>query len=222
MKLLAIDTSAAACSVALLIDNEVNTLHEIIPMQQAQQILPMIDKLLSDHDVTLKDLSALAFGCGPGSFTGVRIATSVIQGLAYATGLPVISVSSLAAAAQAAFEQYHWPKILVAMDARMNEIYAGAYQVNAQGLMELHGQESVCPPQLLPKPDGTDWYGAGNGWEAYQAQLLVQPIAVAATSQSSAFGVILLAKDKYLNQEFLNPEEAMPVYLRDNVAEKGK
>src|SRR5471032_2163673 len=105
MKILAIDTSANACSVALLINNETLSSHKVIPMQQAQLILPMIEELLLTANITLNQLDALAFGCGPGSFTGVRIAASVAQGLAVAHDLPVISVSSLQALAQAAFLQ---------------------------------------------------------------------------------------------------------------------
>ncbi len=222
LKLLAIETSASACSVALLINDEIKTLHEIIPMQQAQRILTMIDQLLSDNGCQVNELSALAFGCGPGSFTGVRIATSVIQGLAYASGLPVISVSSLAAVAQTAYEELHWPKIMVAMDARMNEVYFGAYQVNAQGLMELQNKEMVCRPKDIPLPATPDWYGAGNGWAVYQDALPCQPTAIAAEQLPTAFGVSLLAKAKYLRHEWQPAAEVMPVYLRDDVAEKGR
>jgi tRNA threonylcarbamoyladenosine biosynthesis protein TsaB len=221
MKLLAIDTSASACSAALLINGECKILHEIIPLQQAQRILPMIEELLSSNHVSVNELSALAFGCGPGSFTGVRIATSVIQGLAYATALPIISVSSLAAAAQAAYEEFHWQKIMVAMDARMHEVYCAAYQVNKNGLMELQGKECVCRPQDIPQLAG-DWYGAGNGWKVYQSALPFIPHTVADDILPSALGVSLLAKDKFLRQLWLRPEQAIPVYLRDNVAEKGR
>ena len=103
MKILAIDTSSNACGVALLCNNEVKALHELAPMQQTQKILPMIDALLGEAKVSLNQLDALAFGCGPGSFTGVRIAVSVMQGLGYAMNLPLIPVSSLAALAQAAY-----------------------------------------------------------------------------------------------------------------------
>jgi tRNA threonylcarbamoyladenosine biosynthesis protein TsaB len=222
MKLLAIDTSALACSVALVINDDIKLVHEIIPMQQAQQLLPMIDELLKSNNVKVTELSALAFGCGPGSFTGVRIATSVIQGLAFATQLPVISISSLAAAAQTAYEEFHWQKILVAMDARMSEIYCGAYQVNAQGLMELQGTESLCRPENLPHMIDNDWYGAGNGWKVYEELLPFKPLATAAEILPSALGVSLLAKAKYLRHEWIQADQAIPVYLRDHVAEKGR
>jgi tRNA threonylcarbamoyladenosine biosynthesis protein TsaB len=222
MQLLAIDTSAAACSVALVINDDIKLVHEIIPMQQAQCILPMIDELLKSNGVKVTDLSALAFGCGPGSFTGVRIATSVIQGLAFATQLPIIRVSSLAAAAQTAYEEFHWQKIFVAMDARMNEIYCGAYQVNATGLMELHGAELLCRPENFPLKEDNEWYGAGNGWKVYQELLRCKPVAVAEEILASALGVSLLAKAKFLRHEWLTADQAIPVYLRDDVAEKGR
>jgi tRNA threonylcarbamoyladenosine biosynthesis protein TsaB len=222
MKLLAIDTSASACSVALLSNDKMMAKHALIPLQQAQQILGMIDELLNDNNTDVNELSALAFGCGPGSFTGVRIAASVIQGLAYATQLPIISVSSLAAAAQDAYENLHWPKILVAMDARMQEVYYGAYQVNAQGLMELQGQEVVCAPDKIPLPEDNDWYAVGNGWQVYQSSLTYQPLALESEYMPTAFGVCLLAKAKFLAQDWQPAEEAIPVYLRDDVAQKSR
>ena len=220
MKLLAIDTSASACSVALLNNDKIISNHALIPLQQAQRILGMIDELLTDNNTDVNELSALAFGCGPGSFTGVRIAASVIQGLAYATRKPIISISSLAAAAQSAYEDLHWPNILVAMDARMQEVYWGAYQVNAQGLMELQGKEVVCAPDKIPLPADNNWHGIGNGWEAYKSTLAYQPLALKSEYIPTAFGVCLLAKAKFLSKDWLPTEEAVPVYLRDDVAQK--
>src|SRR5690606_29845388 len=105
MKLLAIDTSAQACSIALQIDDEVKVWHEVVPMQQAQLILPRINQLLQESNLSLNQLDAVAFGCGPGSFTGVRIATSLAQGLGYALNIPLIPISSLAGLAQAAYAE---------------------------------------------------------------------------------------------------------------------
>ncbi len=222
MKILAIDTSTTACSVALLMNDDIKLSHKIAPMQQAKLILPMIDELLRTNNLDVNQLDALAFGCGPGSFTGVRIATSVMQGLAYASQLPLISVSSLAAVAQAAYTDLGWKKLLVAMDARISEVYFGAYQINDHGLAELIGAEIVSPPEKIKFPHENNWYGIGNGWLVYQDQLSIKPNIIDDTRTPVASAVALLAKEKHLKQEWVSPEAALPVYLRDNVAIKSQ
>ena len=189
-------------------------------MQQAQCILPMIDTLLKDHQLSLAELDALAFGCGPGSFTGVRIATSVAQGLGFATPLPLISVSSLAALAQSAFLDLGWKKLLVAVDARMQEIYWGMYQINEEGRLVLVGEEMVCRPDKLVFPEAGDWYGVGNAWEVYQGQFAYSPCGVDATRMPMASGVAILARQLYLEGKCMAAADAEPVYLRNNIAAK--
>jgi tRNA threonylcarbamoyladenosine biosynthesis protein TsaB len=218
MKLLAIDTSANACSVALMLDDEIIQQHEIAAMLQAQRILPMINKMLRTSGVSLKNLDALAFGCGPGSFTGVRIATSVMQGLAFAGELPLIPVSSLAAVAQAAYVDLDWKKLLVAVDARISEIYWGKYIVGRNGLVELQGEESVIQPAKIIFPIEEDWYGVGNGWDVYRDTLSFKPLAIDASRLPIASAILTLARDKYSRREWVAPEDALPVYLRNNVA----
>lgn len=220
MKILALDTSASACSVALMQDNELLQLHDVAPLQQAQLILPMIQQILQMGNSQLSELSALAFGSGPGSFTGVRIAASVIQGLAFATELPVIKISSLAATAQAAYQDLGWKKLLVAMDARISEVYFGAYQVNAGGYVELVGVESISTPEKISFPAGNDWYGVGNAWEVYP--IAYQPLAIDATRLPMAAAIAGLAKNKFLNNECIALDQALPSYLRNNVAEKSR
>jgi tRNA threonylcarbamoyladenosine biosynthesis protein TsaB len=222
MKILAIETSTTACSVALLIEDEIKFLHKIAPMQQAKLILPMINDILESNNIKLNQLDALAFGCGPGSFTGVRIAISVMQGLAYASQIPLISISSLAAVAQAAYTDLGWKKLLVAMDARINEVYYGAYQINEHGLAYLIGEETVCPPQQVKFSEENDWYGVGNGWQVYHEQLAKQPVAIDDTRLPLATAVALLAKQKHQERDWVSPAEALPVYLRNNVAIKSK
>lgn len=220
MKLLAIDTSSTACSVALLIDDQISSDHQIIPMQQAQNILIFIDQILLSNKISLNQLDAIAFGCGPGSFTGIRIAASVIQGLGYALNLPILSVSSLAALAQATYQELQWEKQLVAVDARIQEVYWAAYQLNQNGIMSLVGSEIVCAPNEVVIPHDKDWFGAGNAWEVYAGQIPFKPLAVDSTRMPMASAIIPLAKLKYLNKEWLNPASAIPVYLRDSVAKK--
>lgn len=221
MKLLAIDTSATACSVAIQIDDEVNVLHELAPMQQAQKILPMIDALLKASHLTLNQLDALAFGCGPGSFTGVRIAVSVMQGLGYAANLPLIPISSLAALAQAAYAELGWKKLLVAVDARIQEVYWGAYQVNHQDRVELIGKEIVCKPaEIPPILPAEEWCGVGNGWEVYADQIAYHPLKIDTSRLPMASAILTLAQEKYENRDWVSAETALPTYLRDDVARK--
>lgn len=218
MKILALDTSSTACSVGLLLDQRIITAHQIAPMQQAKLILPMLEKILVENNTTLNQLDAIAFGCGPGSFTGVRIAASVTQGIAFAHQLPVIKISSLAAIAQGAFDDLGWRDLLVVIDARMQEVYAAAYRVGADQLVELVDPEMVTAPQNISMPAGIDWYGVGNGWTVYQKELQVKPVAYDDSRVPMARGILRLAQKKLENQEVVSSEEAMPVYLRDKVA----
>ncbi len=220
MNILALDTSSTACSVALLHDDKMSFLHRIMPLQQAQSILPMLEELLSIHKITLNQLDAIAFGCGPGSFTGVRIATSVTQGLAYALQLPVIPVSSLAALAQAAYRDLGWKKLLVGVDARIQEVYWGAYDVNEHGLVMRVGQEKVCAPEEVPLSADKGWYGVGNAWDVYANQIAYSALDVDTSRLPTALGVLELAKVKYDQKEWVMAKDALPVYLRDSVAKK--
>lgn len=219
MKCLAIETSSIACSVALAIDDEIFALHRIAPQQQSQMILPMIDELLTSKNIALNQLDALAFGCGPGSFTGVRIATSVTQGLAYALNLPVIPISSLAALAQTAYQEKGYEKLLVAVDARIQEVYWGAYEVNHKGLVMLHGNEHVSRPEEIVMLNNS-WAGIGNAWEVYKDDIIQKPITLYSSGLPTAFGVAQLAKEKYHQQSWLNAADVHPTYLRDTVAKK--
>ena len=227
MKILALDTSHSACSIALLTDAGMHCTHHVAPMQQAQVVLPLIEALLTAHAVKIQDLDALAFGRGPGSFTGVRIAASVMQGLAFATRLPLIGVSSLAATAQAAFDDLGWRKLLVGTDARIQEVYWGAYTVNASGLVELIGTEVVTSPHTITPPAGQDWYAVGNAWLEYQPAMLARlgfvPVAMDTARMPMASAVARLAETKFAKREWSHSsEDSVPVYLRDNVAIKGK
>ncbi|HLB58058.1 MAG TPA: tRNA (adenosine(37)-N6)-threonylcarbamoyltransferase complex dimerization subunit type 1 TsaB [Gammaproteobacteria bacterium] len=220
MKLLAFDTSSTTCSVALLLNDEIIEKNQTALMQQAQLIFPMIDTLLKSKNLKINQLDGIAFGCGPGSFTGVRIATSVAQGLAYAAKLPLIPVSSLAALAQAAYEDLRWEKLVVAVDARIQEIYWGAYKVNSEGRVEAVGDEIVCPPNEICTPFSEKGYGVCNAWEIYQDQLSFKPLDIDATRLPSARGILRLAKDTFLHQGGVAIEDALPRYLRDEVAKK--
>jgi len=220
MNILAFDTSSSACSVALLTHEKIIQHHELLPMQQAKLILPIINQLLDSEKLTLKQLDAIAFGCGPGSFTGVRIATSVAQGLAYAAEIPLIPVSSLAALAQAAYEELGWKKLLVAVDARMNETYWASYEIDANQLVTLKGKENVSSPKVIEAPDKTLWHGVGNAWEVYHAEITVKSIQTNAALLPTAKAILALAKHQYMHGKTVPAKDAIPIYLRDEVAKK--
>lgn len=220
--LLAFDTSASACSVGLLIEGKKHMLHEAAPMQHAQKILPMIDSLLKEHHCTLNQLNGIVFGKGPGSFTGVRITASTAQALSFAHQLPLIAVSSLAAAAQSIFEEKNWRNILVAMDARMQEVYWGAYTADARGLVQLVGQEQVSSPVKVTLPEGVEWSGAGDGWRVYADTLPIKLAGIDADRVATASALLSLGLDLYEKKSWLAPEEGIPTYLRNQVAFPGK
>jgi len=128
MKILAVDTATQACSAALFIDGETTAEFRLAPREHTQLILPMVESLLQQAAIKIADLDALAFGRGPGSFTGVRIATGIVQGLAFAHNLPVLAISTLASIAQLAGDEHQHNNVLAGIDARMGEIYWGCYQ----------------------------------------------------------------------------------------------
>jgi tRNA threonylcarbamoyladenosine biosynthesis protein TsaB len=224
MKLLAIDTATEACSAALYIDGEIEQEYRVAPREHSHMILPMIEGLLKQAGLKPSALDALAFGRGPGSFMGVRIAAGVVQGIAYAHALPVVPVSTLAAIVQVAERTTGAPKVLAAIDARMNEVYWGAYALDASGLMRLRGDEIVIPPSQLDKPEGNGWIGAGTGWGSYAAQLDAvtgdSVIECLDNLLPDAQAIAELAAPEYLAGRYVSAAAAVPVYLRDNVAKK--
>jgi tRNA threonylcarbamoyladenosine biosynthesis protein TsaB len=220
MKLLALDTSTEACSAALLVDGDVRERYELAPRRHAELILPMVEELLSESGMSLQQMDALAFGRGPGAFTGVRIAAGVIQGLALGSERPVIPVSSLAAVAQGAVELGR--RLLPAFDARMGEIYWGRYEVQTDGLVGLHGAERVSKPDALDLPAGGPWFGVGTGWATYGAALqarLGSPLSgFDGNRYPRASDVLKLAAREFKAGRMVDAAQAVPVYLRDNVA----
>ncbi|WP_275098992.1 tRNA (adenosine(37)-N6)-threonylcarbamoyltransferase complex dimerization subunit type 1 TsaB [Sedimenticola hydrogenitrophicus] len=224
MKILALETATEACSAALLIDGNVIERYQVQPRMHSQLILPMLDELLAEAGVTLAALDAIAFGRGPGAFTGVRIAVGVAQGAAFAADLPVVPVSTLAALAQRGFRELGWRRLLPAYDARMREVYWGAYEVDAQGLVSARVADEVCAPDRVTLPDGGGWQGVGAGWGSYR-DLLDQRLGdavgeVNADLLCSAHDVALLGTAGFARGESVAAELAAPVYLRDKVASR--
>lgn len=225
MKILAIDTATEACSAALYIDGDISQQYRLAPREHSHIILPMIERLLADAALGIADLDALAFGRGPGSFMGVRIAAGVTQGIAFAHDLPVVPVSTLAAIAQVAHAETGAIKVLSAIDARMNEVYWGAYCLADNGCMKPAGEESVIPPEQVSCPDDNGWCGAGSGWASYADRLTVALAPECLTLQlpdcfPSAAAVARLAVNAYEAGHHVPASKAVPVYLRDKVAKK--
>ncbi len=223
MKLLAVETSTQACSAALYVAGEIHEKYELAPREHTRLILPMIDNLMAEAMLKPWQLDGLAFSRGPGSFTGVRIATGIIQGIALGTDLPVVPVSTLSAMAQDFFNHQAVDVAFTAMDARMGEIFWGVYEKDTKGFARLIGEESVVPASEVAFPllKGA---GIGSGWAEYQQALtdrmgdLVMMKAAEILPRASAVAQLgVMGFDEGLA---VPVERAMPVYLRDNVAKK--
>ncbi len=225
-RILAIEAATEACSAALLIDDTVQERFEVAPRRHMALMLPFVESLLADADTSLAQLDAVAFSCGPGSFTGVRIGASMTQGIAFGADLPVIPVSTLATLAQGAVREHGATAVLAALDARMQEVYWGAFRCDANGLVEAVSKEQVCAPDTVECPQQDDWTGVGSGWDAYTEILTARcPVAAASvyTNQHPhAADVARLAAHAFAQGNALAPEQAIPVYLRNNVAHKPK
>ena len=224
MKLLALDTSTEACSAALYVDGRVSVRFQMAPREHSKLILEMLDSLLAEAQLQPAALDALAYGRGPGSFTGVRIAAATVQGIALGLDLPVVPVSSLAALAQGMHREHGSERVLTAIDARMSEVYWASYCLGADGLMELNGDERVLAPQEVPIPAGEGWHGTGSGWESY-GDLLAQRfhehlVSVYPERYPSAEDIAVLGAAGLRRGRGLRAERALPVYLRDRVAAK--
>ena len=224
MKLLALDTSTEACSAALWIDGCVSERYALTPNDHGRHILGMVEALFDESGIVLSSLDTLAFGRGPGSFTGVRIAAGVVQGLALGADLPVVPVSSLAALARGAYREHRSTAVLAAIDARMNELYWGCYRVSPEGLAEVVGEECVAPPGQVPLPESGRWRGSGSGWAVY-GESLARHLGERLTGYDGdryphAADVAGLAAAAYAQGLAVAVELVAPVYLRDNVVHK--
>lgn len=220
-RILAIETATAACSAAIAIDGAVLERYALAPRQHTTLILPMIESLLLEAGLTVSQLDAIAFGRGPGSFTGVRIAASIVQGVAFAAGRPVVPVSTLAALALGAQRESGSARILAALDARKGEVYWGAYMDAALG--QLQGDEVVRVPSMVDVPATGDWVAAGSGWDAHGARLMQRlgerVVRVMPDLEPHAANVARLAVTAFRQGYTVNPEQAVPVYLRNDVAD---
>lgn len=219
IKLLALDTSTEACSVALQVGTDILTLDEVCPQQHSKRVLPMVQQLLSQAGISLNQLDGIVFGRGPGSFTGVRICVGVTQGLAFGADIPVYGVSTLAAMAQAAHRLYAANQVVAAIDARMAEVYIGSFSLQ-QGLMQALSSEVAIKPQDITGFDiSGEVYAVGTGWQTYADALLQKQPAVIANDilYPSAQDMLTLAIPALGAGQFIAAELAEPVYVRDDV-----
>ncbi len=224
-RLLSIETSAEACSVALSIDGNTREKFEHAPRRHAELILPMVRSLLGDAELVLGQVDCIAFGRGPGSFTSLRIGIGVVQGLAWGADLPVVPVSSLAAIAQAALDQGLSPgvrRVCVAMDARMQEVYTANFEIDGDGFVIPSGEERVCPPGDVYPEDAAGVCAAGNGFEVYpELDKLAGKLELFLADCWPRAGAISRLAARWLeNNKPLPAAQAQPVYIRNQVAIK--
>jgi len=228
VRILAIDTATECCSAALLLDGRLLQREQLLERGAAATILPMVEELLTEAGVRLSMLSAIAFGRGPGAFTGVRLAASVTQGLAFGARLKVVPVSDLQALAQRVLDDAGVvERVLVCTDARMHEVYWGCFERTADGLAHPWGEERVTRPKdvSLPPPWTTRpgavpgrLVGVGSGFTAYsRLREELQLDAILEGLLPRAAEVARLAAREVAAGRIFPAEQALPVYLRDDV-----
>lgn len=208
--ILAFDTSTHACTAALQVGKKIYSRFQIAPNQHAALLLPMIQELLIDANITRTDLQAIAFGAGPGSFMGVRLATGIAQGLAFGLKIPVIPISTLQIIAQTAHEKTGAKKIIAGWDARMQEIYWGMYVCDEEGVMRAQQEDALCAPDQLDRNSfsALGFTFAGNIFSD--------------DTYPDAAAMLVIANSSYLRHETLSPELSHPHYVRHHVVHNHK
>jgi tRNA threonylcarbamoyladenosine biosynthesis protein TsaB len=219
MKLLALETSTEYCSVALWQDGAVSQRCELVGQKHSEVLMAMLDELLQDAGVKIKQVDGIAFGKGPGSFTGVRIACGVAQGLALGTDVKVVGVCTLQALAEASGKE----KVIAALDARMSELYFAAYE-KRNGEWATVIEPCLCKPDDAPMLSGERWFGAGSGFAVSAAALGTrygsQLIGADAQAMPQAAAVARIAAAEFAKGNAVDADLALPLYLSDKVALK--
>lgn len=217
MKLLVLDTSTEWCSAALWLDGQILARRVLAGQRHSSLLLPMVDELLHESDIGLRQLDGIGYGAGPGSFTGLRIACAVTQGLAFGASLPVVGVSTL----QSIAEQTGAGHVLTVLDARMAEVYWAAYQRDANGWRAVSDPQLALPESVVV-PGESEWIGAGNGFavlgEALRPRLAAQLARIDDTLMPDAAAMAPLAARAFERGEGVDAALAAPIYLRDKVA----
>lgn len=225
MRILALDTTTEACSVAVWNNGEIKSFDEVCPREHTQRILPLIQQVLSAAGLSLNELDVLAFGHGPGSFTGVRIAVGIAQGLALGAHLPMIGISSLKTLAEQAFRCNGSTRVLAAIDARMGEVYWGEYYRDDSNCWQVLSPETVLSPEQVTQrlsASSGDWAAAGTGWQTYPTMAEQSPIKLSNNQiiLPAAKDILPLAIEAWQRGEMTPVEGSQPVYLRNEVAWK--
>lgn len=220
MNILALETSTRMLSAALSWQGTVYQRQQLQLNGGSDLLLPWVQSLLTEAGTTLTALDGIAFGAGPGGFTGLRLACGVAQGLAYGAGLKVVPVSCLLALAEAQMGKSD--RVYACIDARMNEVYTAAYQRIGDDWREVL-PPVVSPPEVVPLPDdGASWLGCGDGWQAYPAALATRLAGYVplpdVSSYPSARDVLNLAIPVFERDAAISPALAQPIYVRDKVA----
>ena len=226
MRILAIETSTEYCSVALWQDGTLNARCERVGQKHSEVLLGMVDGVLREAGCTVQEVEGIAFGKGPGSFTGVRIACGVAQGLAFGADLKVVGVCTLHALAEATGQD----KVIAALDARMGELYFAAYE-KRDGAWRTVIEPCLCTAQSAPAVAGSGWFGCGSGFaldsptptpppegEGLKVRYGAQLCGVAAQAVPQAAAIARLAVPEFAQGHAVDAAQALPLYLRDKVA----
>jgi len=221
MKILALDTATEACSVALSLDGRIEERFETAGRSHTERLMPMVQELMAGAGLAFSQLDGIACGVGPGSFAGVRIGVGYTKGLALALDRPVVGVSSLPAMALRAIRGGA-SRVLAAIDARMNEVYWGAYRATADGQPQPLLEERVCAPAEVPRAAAGEWTAVGTGWgsygEALRAAAAVEPRQVVADALPHAEDILRLALPQFQAGQAISGDALLPLYLRNKVA----
>jgi tRNA threonylcarbamoyladenosine biosynthesis protein TsaB len=217
MKLLVLDTSTEWCSAALWLDGQIQARRVLAEQRHSSLLLPMVDELLREAGLTLRQLDGIGYGAGPGSFTGLRIACAVTQGLALGADLPVVGISTLESIA----EQTGAAQVLTVLDARMAEVYWAAYRREGAGWQAV-SEPQLALPESVAVPAGGEWVGAGNGFaalgEVLRPRLAAALVRIDDTLMPDAAAMAPLAAAAFARGEGMDAALAAPIYLRDKVA----
>ena len=222
MNILVIDTATEACSVALATDNGVENRFEVCPQQHSVKLLPMVQNALSAANMTIGQVDYLAVAVGPGSFTGVRIAMGMIQGLSFGADLPIVKISTLQAMAQEVYAKHTSDSVVSLIDARMSEVYFGHYRPDEDGVMQLQNEELVLPPEELIGSTLSELqsvYAAGTGWQAYD-ELKTVDCTATDVLYPNAIHMLPMARHQIAENNLFQASDIEPTYLRDKVTWK--
>ncbi|PHS19741.1 MAG: tRNA (adenosine(37)-N6)-threonylcarbamoyltransferase complex dimerization subunit type 1 TsaB [Kangiella sp.] len=230
-KILAIDSSTEACSVALMDEGKVYNRFQLAPRKHAELLLPMVDEVLKEAEIELVELDAIACCVGPGAFTGLRIAVSVAQGLAFASNLPCIAVSSLEILAISGFKQCQAEFCISAIDARMQEVYFAVFERDGDFGAKIIGKEGVYKPMEIDlehwKIDSKSLSSSeivliGSGWSEYEFNDSINRLSCTSLNNQfpDAKELLLIAETSLKSNKLLKPEQLQPIYIRNNVAKK--